>query len=278
MAEKRPLCQYSGTIEELRVGDTTIGGASGGAGAIGVAPEYITANKTLTSSSSGYQVVDKLNDAVYTLTLPDATTIGESAIMFIVQNDSFFNLLIENDDGVYIGSVQSKVTAAFSLEDNATTHGTWERTFEYTHRSDIVETDGVVFESASTTYISVTTLSATQALVCYQDSGNSSYGTACILDISGSTITPGTPVVFNSATTEYISVTTLSATQALVCYATGSCILNISGSTVFPETVLVATNRTLLSVTTLSSYQALVCYSDSGNSNYGATTMLSVGT
>ena len=79
----------------------------------------------------------------------------------------------------------------------------------------------VVFKSASVYYTSVTALSETKAIVTYRDSGNSYYGTACVLDISGSTITAGTPVVFESATATYISVTALSDTKAVVVYQDG---------------------------------------------------------
>jgi hypothetical protein len=96
----------------------------------------------------------------------------------------------------------------------------------------------VVFESAYSDYISVTALSDTKALVCYRDNGNSSYGTSCVLSISGTTITAGTPVVFESANSSYISVTALSDTKALVCYRDAgnsnygtSCVLSISGTT-----------------------------------------------
>jgi len=76
----------------------------------------------------------------------------------------------------------------------------------------------VVFESANSAYFSVAMLTDTKAIVCYMDAGNSSYGTACVLSISGTSITSGTPVVFESANSAYISVTMLTDTKAIVCY------------------------------------------------------------
>jgi hypothetical protein len=285
MAEKRPLCQYSGTIEELRSGDSLPGGGGGSAGAIGITPEYITANKTLTSSSSGYQIVDSANSASYTLTLPDATTISEGAIMFIVQNDSNYTLDVFNDSGELVSFVLANQTKSISLEDNSSSSGIWKKTFELKKDSVSASQKYAVFESARADYISVTTLSSTQAIVCYSDVGNSYYGMACILNISGSTITPGTPAVFEFAATTYTSVTALSSTQAIVSYSDGgnssygtACILNISGSTITPGTPAVfefaATNYT--SVTALSSTQALVCYQDGGNSNRGTACILDI--
>jgi hypothetical protein len=285
MAEKRPLCQYSGTIEELRSGDSLPGGGGGSAGAIGITPEYITANKTLTSSSSGYQIVDSANSASYTLTLPDATTISEGAIMFIVQNDSNYTLDVFNDSGELVSFVLANQTKSISLEDNSSSSGIWKKTFELKKDSVSASQKYAVFESARADYISVTTLSSTQAIVCYSDVGNSYYGMACVLDISGSTITPGTPAVFESATTTYTSVTALSSTQAIVSYSDGgnssygtACILNISGSTITPGTpaVFEFAATTYTSVTALSSTQALVCYQDGGNSNRGTACILDI--
>jgi DNA-binding CsgD family transcriptional regulator len=221
------------------------------------------------------------------LTLPDATTIDEGAIMFIVQNDSGFILTLKSGGGNTLAFIDPDITAAFSLEDNATADGTWKRTFEY-KISGVYPSlgDDVVFESASTTNVSVASLSSTQAIVCYTDTGNSSYGTACILNVSVSTITPGTPVVFESASTSNISVTKLSSTQAIVCYQDGgnsnfgtACILDVSGSTITPATPVVFNNNgttTYNSVTTLSSTQAIVCYRDVGNSNFGTACILDV--
>ena len=41
-----------------------------------------------------------------------------------------------------------------------------------------------VFESAYSNYISVCMMDSTHAIVCYQDHGNSNYGTACCLTLS----------------------------------------------------------------------------------------------
>ncbi len=142
-----------------------------------------------------------------------------------------------------------------------------------------------VFESASTTYISVAMLTSTKAIVTYQDGGNSNYGTACILDVSGSTITAGTTVVFESATTYQTSVTMLTSTKAVVVYQDDgnsdygtACILDVSGSTITAGTPVVfesaTTNHT--SVAMLTSTKAIVTYQDAGNSNYGTACILDV--
>ena len=77
------------------------------------------------------------------------------------------------------------------------------------------------FSDTSCTYISACKLGDSKVLIAYQDIGNSNYGTAIVLSIAGSTISIGTPTVFNSSSTDYISVCALSDSKVLVAYADG---------------------------------------------------------
>ena len=75
----------------------------------------------------------------------------------------------------------------------------------------------VVFESASTTYISTTFDSANnKVVIAYRDGGNSSYGTAIVGTVSGTSISFGSPAVFKSAVTTHISATFDSANNKIV--------------------------------------------------------------
>ena len=78
-----------------------------------------------------------------------------------------------------------------------------------------------VFESAATSRISATTLDSTHVLMAYRDEGNSNFGTAVVGTISGDSITYGTPVVFEAATTWVPSATTLDSTHVLIAYRDG---------------------------------------------------------
>ena len=143
----------------------------------------------------------------------------------------------------------------------------------------------VVFESANSYYIAVAMLSATKAIVTYTDAGNSNYGTACILDVSGSTITAGTPVVFQSTATSFTSVSRLTSTKAIVTYSDlgysnygTACILDVSGSTITATdpAVFESANTAFTSVATLTSTKAIVTYGDYGNSGYGTACILTI--
>jgi len=66
----------------------------------------------------------------------------------------------------------------------------------------------VVFESATSNYISTThDTTNNRVVIGYQDAGNSNYGTAIVGTVSGTSISFGTAVVFESAGSNYISTT-----------------------------------------------------------------------
>ena len=129
-------------------------------------------------------------------------------------------------------------------------------------------TAAAVFESANTQWTSVTRLSATKALVAYRDAGNSHRGTASILNVSGTTITPVTPVVFESTeAVSYVNVTTLSASRALVVYLWSpdgpafarAALLDVSGNTITPVTpVQLHSSDGFTAVDTVSSSSAIM--------------------
>jgi hypothetical protein len=74
-----------------------------------------------------------------------------------------------------------------------------------------------VFESASTRYIGIAYDSGAQKVViAYKDAGNSSYGTAIVGTVSGTSISFGTAVVFESAESEHISVAYDSDSQKVI--------------------------------------------------------------
>lgn len=73
--------------------------------------------------------------------------------------------------------------------------------------------------NSSSGYVSAAALSDSKFVIAYQDLGNSSYGTAIIGTLSGSTISFGSEYVFNTATTSYISLKALSDTKFAISYS-----------------------------------------------------------
>ena len=76
-----------------------------------------------------------------------------------------------------------------------------------------------VYNSAGTSYISISELDSTHFVVVYLDSGNSSYGTAVVGLVSGTTISSyGAENVYNSAATMYTALANLNSSDYVVCY------------------------------------------------------------
>lgn len=92
----------------------------------------------------------------------------------------------------------------------------------------------VNFNAANTAFISIAALSSTAVVIAYQDTGNSSYGTAIIGTISGTTISfPGSEYVVVSGTTLNISVCSLSSTSFVFVSSDGNAkACSVSGTTI----------------------------------------------
>ena len=122
----------------------------------------------------------------------------------------------------------------------------------------------------------LTTLTSTKVLAVYQDVANSNRGTACVLDISGMSITAGTPVVFESASVEDTqSVDKLTSTKAIVGYRHGgngyatARILTISGTNISigTATIVKSDGSYHLMIRALSDIKAIVFWSNWSDGN-----------
>jgi len=138
-----------------------------------------------------------------------------------------------------------------------------------------------VFESGDTDHTGIAYDSDSQKIVVgYKDGGNSNYGTAVVGTVSGTSISFGTPVVFEQASVEYVSPSYDSNVQkVLLSYQDqgnsnhGTVILGtVSGTsisfgspTVFEE----ASTSYIGSVYDPDQQRTIISYKDVGNSNYG---------
>ena len=141
----------------------------------------------------------------------------------------------------------------------------------------------VVFESASTNNLSATFDSnANKVVIAYRDAGNLNYGTAKVGTVSGTSISFGSPVVFESANTAYISATFDSnANKVVIAYrdignlnygtiAVGT----VSGTSISFGSPIVfeSAEANLISATFDSSAnKVVIAYQDGGNSSYGTS-------
>lgn len=155
-----------------------------------------------------------------------------------------------------------------SVSGNTVTHGT-----------------PVQFESGSSGYISGAFDSSTNNVVfAYYDYHNSSYGTAVVGTVSGSSITFGTPVVFNTASTSFTSTVFDSSNNRIAIayrdngnsnYGTakvgtvsgtaGTATIAFGSATVFESATITYLSGTFDS----NSNKVVFTYVDGGNSSYG---------
>jgi len=139
----------------------------------------------------------------------------------------------------------------------------------------------VVFESANSQYMSATfDSSSNKVVIAYADAGNSSYGTAIVGTVSGTSISFGTAVVFESATSDFISATFDSNLNKVVIayrdhgnsYYGTAIVGTVSGTSISFGTAVVfnsATSSYISAPFDSNLNKVVIAYTDSGNSNYG---------
>ena len=138
-----------------------------------------------------------------------------------------------------------------------------------------------VFESASTRYITSTFDSnSNKVVIAYDDQGNSNYGTSVVATVSGTSVSFGTPVVFNSGGTLRPRITFDSSNnKVVIAYrdngnsSHGTAIVGtVSGTAISfgSEVVFEAASTNYPAIAFDSnSNKVVITYQDQGNSNYG---------
>ena len=139
----------------------------------------------------------------------------------------------------------------------------------------------VVFESASTSNIGGTFDSASnKVVITYEDSGNSGYGTAIVGTVSGTSISFGTPVVFNSAFTgDNGAIFDSASNKVVIAYKDGgsfgygtAVVGTVSGTSISFGTPVVfesATTSYISPTFDSASNKVVIAYADGGSSNHG---------
>lgn len=139
----------------------------------------------------------------------------------------------------------------------------------------------VVFESAVTNSIAITYDSVNnRVVIAYRDAGNSNYGTAVVGTVSGTSISFGTAVVFEAASTNHISTTYDSINNRVVItyrdsgnsdYGT-AIVGTVSGTSISFGTAVVFESAGVNSTSATydsTNNRVVISYANQGNSNYG---------
>jgi len=148
--------------------------------------------------------------------------------------------------------------------------------------------DAVIFEADRVLYSSVVFDSnSNKIVVSFRDQNNSSYGTAVVGTVSGTSITFGTPVVFESAQTSWIAQTFDSnENKVVICYQDGGNSLrgtaiagNVSGDSIsFGSAVQFESGATQYISNTFDSVnnKVVVAYEDDSYGDRGTARVLTV--
>jgi len=146
----------------------------------------------------------------------------------------------------------------------------------------------VTFESANTeNYAATFDSNLNKVVIIYKNLGNSSYGTAVVGTVSGTTISFGSAVVFESASTLNPSITFDSNSNKVVIFYRdggnsnyGTAIVGtVSGTTISFGSATVfntATSTNTAATFDNNSNKVVVAYTDGGNSSYGTAKVATV--
>ena len=309
MATRRPLVIENGLVSELLTGDTVTAGTSttqvvAGSGLTGggTVSSNIQIDVALAPNPSGIIYVgDALGiDGTAQVTANTALASGSTAA-FLASNAlaSGNNSLVVGTAALASGNAAlalvptlgagggttARLTAASAIASGYVVGvdgaGRVQSVRSTTTESFSFPSAAVVFESASSDYISSTYDSTNnRVVIAYRDLGNSDYGTAIVGTVSGTSISFGTAVVFESASSDYISSTYDSTNNRIViAYADngnssfGTAIVGtVSGTSISFGTAVVfesADSRYISATYDSTNSRVVIAYTDFGNSSYG---------
>ena len=150
-------------------------------------------------SKVAYDTTNKRHLVVYGESGNDSSTINSrGSVVALAFSES--NLTTEN----FIG------TSAHSAADGAkvlvNTQGAIDE--NQSVAATLSAGSAAVYESATASETNIAFVpSANKFVIVYKDEGNSSYGTAVVATVSGTSVTYGSPTVFRSASVQYIDIT-----------------------------------------------------------------------
>jgi len=140
----------------------------------------------------------------------------------------------------------------------------------------------VVFNAASTLAISAAAPSASDVAIAYMDEGNSFYGTGILGSVSGGAISFGSETVFNPATTDWTSMTAMTAMEVVIAFRDagnsyyGTAVRGVALASSLDYSAASVFNAGMtshLSPTPLSATEFIIAYTDNGSSSFGTAVL-----
>jgi len=231
-------------------------------------------------SNRGYVFPLKVSGTTVVADTPTEFTAGAATSYTAISFDSNVNknLIVFKDNG---NSEYGTAVSFAPLSGNITAENYIGMSRGVVDNVSQVIGSNTVFEAANSSHISSTyDANASKVVVAYKDSGNSSYGTAIVGTVSGNSISFGSAVVFESADSEYNSVSFDSSNNKVVIayrdrgnsnYGT-AIVGTVSGTSISFGTPVVfesADSIYISSVFDSDSNKVVIAYTDNGNSGRG---------
>ena len=183
-------------------------------------------------------------------------------------------------------STANKVVIAYSDEGGALKYGT--AIVGTVSGTSISFGTAVVFEAAESTYISATFDSdASKVVIVYEDVPNTNSGTAIVGTVSGTAISFGTAVVFNSGESRWMAITfDSSSNEIVICFTDGSDGANkgksyigtVSGTSISFGSIFTFESGSTNNISTTfdsNSNKVATAFKDNHNSDYGTGVVIS---
>ena len=185
-------------------GKAIVGTVSGSSISFGTAVEFesgATDYPRATFVGSGKVVIAYRDDDNSSYGTAVVGTVSGTSISF--GTPVVFESAVINDSSITYDSTNDRVVITYKDQGN-NNYGT--AIVGTVSGTSISFGTAAVFESATTTVVSAAYVGSGKVVIIYRDGGNSNYGTAIVGTVSGTSITYGTPVVFNSANSTFMSV------------------------------------------------------------------------
>ena len=267
--------------------------------ASGTPTKAIVGTVSGTSISFGSAIVAKSDYALYGIPVYDSTNDKVVIAYGDSVNSNYGTAVVLSTTGVSIPQVGSptvfesatigETSAAFDSTNNKVVIAYKDSGNSFYGTAVVGEVSGtsitfgtpVVFESANSHEPSVTFDSSTgKIVIAYSDGGNSDYGTAIVGTVSGTSISFGSPAVFESAGTLQISSTFDSTNnKVVISYRDGgnnyygtAIVGTVSGTSIsFGSAAVFETSFTNITSATYdsSNQKVVIAYKDQGNNDYG---------
>ena len=310
MVVRRPVVSVSGLRTELPPGDTITGAAPGtivsgsgvavdGAGNLGAVVELdvaiapnpsgliIVGNKLANDGSALRTGQTALASGNQALEIAEyALASGNAAISVSATALASGNAALVDIAAVPAGAVQTFTASSVIQAGNPVGLDDLGKARVITSVTDTNSRSfgsAVVFESAESTFVRSTYDSTNnKVVIAYSDGGNSAYGTAVVGTVSGTSISFGTVVVFDSVNCANIDLTYDSTNERVVIAYTdnstsyGTAIVGtVSGTSISFGTKVVfeadATYEQMSIIFDSTNNKVVIAYKDNANSNYGTS-------